>query len=147
MIQVKNYNYPFKPEYIIPQLLIDAIICNNRKDWKEEHGSCDMSWGVIYTSTHISKDFPYGTEYLENIALPAIKIDGDKDYCEVLASFFDISDPLCYEYEALKENDSRIYFETFTTDSEEKLRRQYLESKMGYLETRIKKNGNFQMLD
>lgn len=147
MIQVKNYNYPFKPEYIIPQLLIDAIICNNRKDWKEKHGPCDMPWGVIYTSTHISKDFPYGTEYLENIALPAIKIDGDKDYCEVLASFFDISDPLCYEYEALKENDSRIFFETITTDPKEKLRRQYLESKMGYLENRIKKNGNFQMLD
>ena len=79
--------------------------------------------------------------------MPAIKIDGDKDYCEVLASFFDISDPLCYEYEALKENDSRIYFETFTTDPEEKLRRQYLESKMGYMETRIKENGNFQMFD
>ena len=122
MIQVKNYNYPFKPEYIIPQLLIDTIICNNRKDWKDKHGPCDMPWGVIYTSTHISKDFPYGAEYLENIALPAIKIDGDKNYCEVLASFFDISDPLCYEYEALKENDSHIYFESFITNPEENLR-------------------------
>lgn len=147
MIQVKNYNYPFKPEYIIPQLLIDTIICNNRKDWKDKYGPCDMPWGVIYTSTHISKDFPYGTEYLENIALPAIKIDGDKNYCEVLASFFDISDPLCYEYEALKENDSHIYWEPFVTNPEEKLRKQYLESKMGYLENRIKEKGNFQMFD
>lgn len=147
MIQVKNYNYPFKPEYIIPQLLIDTIICNNRKDWKDKHGPCDMPWGVIYTSTHISKDFPYGTEYLENIALPAIKIDGDKNYCEVLASFFDVSDPLCYEYEALKENDSHIYWETFATNPKEKLREQYVESKMGYLEKRIKEKGNFQMFD
>ena len=106
-----------------------------------------MPWGVIYTSTHISKDFPYGTEYLENIALPAIKIDGDKNYCEVLASLFDISDPLCYEYEALKENDSHIYWEPFVTNPEEKFRKQYLESKMGYLENRIKEKGNFQMFD
>lgn len=147
MIQVKNYNYPFKPEYIIPQLLIDTIICNNRKAWKDKHGPCDMPWGVIYTSTHISKDFPYGSEYLENIALPAIKIDGDQNYCEVLASFFEISDPLCYEYEALKENDSHIYWETFVTNSEEKLREQYVESKMGYLEKRIKEKSNFQVFD
>ncbi len=146
MIQVKNYNYPFKPEYIIPQLLIDTIICKNRKDWKGKYGPCDMPWGVIYTSTHISKDFPYGTQYLENIALPAIKIDGDKNYCEVLASFFDISDPLCYEYEALKENDSHIYWEPFVTNPEEKLRKQYLESKMGYLENRIKEHGKFHTL-
>lgn len=106
-----------------------------------------MPWGIIYTSTHISKDFPYGTEYLENIALPAIKIDGDQNYCEVLASFFDISDPLCYEYEALKENDSHIYWETSVTNPEEKLRKQYVESKMGYLENRIKKMGNFHVLE
>lgn len=147
MIQVKNYKHPFKPEYIIPQLLIDTIICNNRKDWKDKCGPCDMPWGVIYTSTHISKDFPYGVEYLENIALPVIKIDGEQNYCEILASFFDISDPLCYEYEALKENDSHIYWETFVTNPEEKLREQYVESKMGYLENRIREKGNFQVLN
>ena len=142
MVRVKNTDDPFKPEYIIPQLLIETIICNNREKWQDQQGPCDMPWGVIYTSTHISKDFPYGTDYLENIALPVISCDGSDgspDYCEVLASLFDITDPLCYEYEALKENDARVYWNEPLETDEEKIEKQYRESKMGYLESCIRK--------
>ncbi len=148
MIRVKSYNHPFKPEYIIPQLLIDTIICNNQKSWKSRQGPFDMTWGIIYTSTHISRDFPYGADYLENIALPVINSNDSKNYCEILASLFGISNPVCYEYEALKENTTRTYWKTVAnTTPEEQLRTQYAESKMGYLEERIKKHSNFQVLD
>ena len=144
MMKVKDTDAPFKPEYIVPQLLIETIICKNRERWVRNMGPCEMTWGVIYTSTHISSDFPFGAEFLENIALPVIESDRKMNYCQILASLFDISDPLCYEYEALKENDSRQYWgDIQPTD---RTRKQYEESKMGYLESRIKKLGRFQVL-
>ncbi len=140
MIRVKNTDAPFKPEYIIPQLLIETIICNNREKWQDQQGPCDMPWGVIYTSTHIGKDFPYGTDYLENIALPVISCDGPLDYCEVLASLFDITDPLCYEYEVLKQDGTiYLYNDPHEMNEKEKIKYQYNTSKMGDLESCIRK--------
>lgn len=146
MIKVRNYDYPYKPEYIIPQLLVHTIISNNRNDMEYDKGPNDMAWGVIYTSTHVSQDFPYGVEYLENIALPVIK-NNDNTYCQVLASLFKISDPICYEYESLKENNARVFWQEAPATYQEQIQRQYKESKMGYLEDRIRDNTKFYRLD
>lgn len=148
MMKVKDTDAPFKPEYIVPQLLIETIICKNRERWVRNMGPCEMTWGVIYTSTHISSDFPFGADLLENIALPVIESDGKMDYCQILASLFDISDPFCYEYEALKENDIKLYWENIGEDLRpaDKIQEQYKQSKMGYLESRIEKLGRFQVL-
>ena len=66
---VKNTSDVFKREYIIPQMLVETIISNNRKITQHEKSAIDpdVIWGVIYTSTHISNDFPYGKKFLENI--------------------------------------------------------------------------------
>lgn len=140
---VKNSSDVFKPEYIIPQLLVETIISNNRKVTQREKSifDPDVIWGVIYTSTHISNDFPYGKHYLQNIVLPVIDSNNPSTYCYCLASLFDISRPLCYEYESLKENTTRIYYsadaDTVKTE-EDILREQYEQSKMGYLEDKLK---------
>ena len=103
---VKNTSDVFKPEYIIPQMLVETIISNNRKITQHEKSAIepDVIWGVIYTSTHISSDFPYGKKYLENIVLPVIESNNPSHYCYCLASLFEISNPSCYEYESLKDN-------------------------------------------
>ena len=139
---VKNPTDVFKPEYIIPQLLVETIISNNRKITQREKSEIDpdVIWGVIYTSTHINNDFPYGKKYLENIVLPVIESNNPSTYCYCLASLFDISHPSCYEYESLKENTTRMFWEDAGREKteDEILREQYNQSKMGYLEDKLK---------
>ena len=146
---VKNTSDVFKPEYIIPQMLVETIISNNRKITQHEKSAIDpdVIWGVIYTSTHISNDFPYGKQFLQNIVLPVIESDNPSTYCYCLASLFDISQPLCYEYESLKENTTRMFWKKVGQEKteEEILREQYDQSKMGYLEDKLK-NSQFETL-
>ena len=138
---VKNSSDVFKPEYIIPQMLVETIICNNRRITQSEKSELDpdVIWGVVYTSTHISTDFPYGKKFMDNIVLPVIQSNNTAHYCYYLASLFEISKPSCYEYESLKENTSRIFGKTLDEEktNEEKVREQYCRSKMGYLEERL----------
>ena len=140
---VRNDNDVFKPEYIIPQMLIECIIFNNRMLTETGRNilDIDMIWGVIYTSTHINNDFPYGTDYLQNIVLPIIQLNGKSSYCEYLAALFGITKPLCYEYESLKEKASCIH----ELELGNQLQEQYKNSKMGYLEERLK-NVEFESL-
>ena len=139
---VKNTPDVFKPEYIIPQMLVETIISNNRKITQHEKSAIDpdVIWGVIYTSTHISNDFPYGKKFLENIVLPVIESNNPSHYCYCLASLFEISKPSCYEYESLKENTTRMFWEDAGREKteDEILREQYNQSKMGYLEDKLK---------
>lgn len=139
---VKNTTDVFKPEYIIPQMLIETIISNSRQIIQSEKSILDpdVIWGVIYTSTHLNKDFPYGKQYLENIVLPVVETDGKLNYCQYLASLFEISYPLCYEYESLKENTTRTFWEESDREKtdEEKIKKQYNQSKMGFLEEKLK---------
>ena len=123
-------------------MLVETIICNNRRITQSEKSEIDpdVIWGVTYTSTHISKDFPYGKKFLENIVLPVVQSSNPSNYCYFLASLFDISHPLCYEYESLKENTTRMFWETLDQEKteEEILQEQYEQSKMGYLEEKLK---------
>ena len=146
---VKNTSDVFKPEYIIPQMLVETIICNNRRITQHEKSTIDpdVIWGVIYTSTHISNDFPYGKTFLENIVLPVIESNNPSHYCYCLASLFEISRPSCYEYESLKENTTRTFWKEASREKteEEILQEQYNQSKMGYLEEKLR-NSQFEIL-
>ena len=147
MVKVKNENDPFKPEYIIPQLLIETIICNNQKKMETEFGPGDLVWGVTYTSTHVNNEFPFQFSYLDNIALPVVLSDEKCKHCSVLASLFEISDPLCLEYETLKTNDNMMMWAYINPETdEERLREQYKVSKMGYMENRIRYFANYKQL-
>ena len=147
MVKVKNDNDPFKPEYIIPQLLIETIISNNQNKMETELGPGDLVWGVTYSSTHVSRDFPYSFTFLDNIALPVVLSNDKNKHCSVLASLFDISNPLCLEYEELKNNHSGIMWAYPYPESEEaQLREQYNVSKMGYMEDRIRYFGEYNTI-
>ncbi|MBQ7533440.1 MAG: BACON domain-containing protein [Bacteroidales bacterium] len=128
----------FKPEYIIPQLILELIITSNRKKKETESSPYALAWGVAYTSTHLANDFPYKEEFLENIAIPVI--DTKNMYCNILMSLFEISDPIRYRYEELKENNNVPHWNSFNTD---KLQDTYEYTKLGFIERRLKENNKY----
>lgn len=74
-IPVKFIDAPFKPEYVIPQLLMQSI----QKD--------ESLYGIAYTSTRRDCHFtPYMVNHM-NIALPTRKVQS-KGHCEELKSTF-----------------------------------------------------------
>lgn len=74
-IPAKHPDAPFKAEYVIPQLLMQAI----QKD--------ESLYGIAYTSTRRDSNFtPYLVNHM-NIALPARKVQS-KGHCEELKSKF-----------------------------------------------------------
>lgn len=75
-VKVKDPSDTFKPEYIIPQLLLQWIRNNDRLD------------GIQYKSTHItSRVFNDNTELI-NIVLP-VKTSEDNGICNRLTSYFE----------------------------------------------------------
>lgn len=89
-IKVKDRNANFKPEYIIPQMLLEYVIQNNRID------------GIKFPSTKINynnlKNVP-----AYNYIFP-IKKSQDFDYCPILKEKFILSEPSSLELEELLNN-------------------------------------------
>ncbi len=80
-IKVKNVNDTFKPEYIIPQLLLQWVNKNNVD-------------GIKYSSTHVdlNKSYHEGTFY--NIVLPVKTFDQEGGYCNKLVDLFRVTEVL-----------------------------------------------------
>lgn len=139
--QFKVYNNDgcFKPEYIIPQLIMGLILSSNRKKKERECGPNSLAWGVAYTSTHLSADYPYNEDYIENIALPVV--DTENEYCGFLTSLFMISDPILTSNEDLKKisKDAKCDKTNDVVD----LNNFYEESVFGYIEKQLKNNTQY----
>ena len=77
MIQVKDSKDDFKPEYIIPQLIMEWLIVHNFHERPERriHGI------LLYISSQ-NEDFGYPIEKLENIAMPTIDTLATKGFCK-----------------------------------------------------------------
>ena len=82
-IKVKNTDSPFKPEYLIPQYLLQWITMNS---------NCD---GIRYFSCRL-KYYPSNIMAVSNFVFP-IKVSKDSGYCDVLTSNFLMSEPLCWQ--------------------------------------------------
>lgn len=144
--KVLHKEQPFKPEYIIPQLILELVISSNRENNKKEHGIYDLPWGVAYTSTHQAKDFLYQEDYLENIAIPVVDSSFKKVHCGFLASLFEISEPICYRYEELKERQTGLFCEPMEMDEKEKIAIEYGLTKLGFIERRLKNDTKYSSL-
>lgn len=138
--KVLHKEQPFKPEYIIPQLILELIISSNREKNKKECGPYELPWGIAYTSTHQSKDFQYQEDFLENVAIPVVDSRFNNVHCGFLASLFEISDPVCYRYEELKERQAGLFWEPMDSDEKEKIVTEYASTKLGFIERRLKKD-------
>jgi len=120
MVQVKNPKDYYKPEYIIPQMLMEWIL-DKKKD----------CIGVFYTSVYVEEDNyidnNYPEEYMHNIAIPAI-YKNELQYSSYLCKLFKLTKPKCREFEAAKGR-----YETIKDFSIE-----YRASDYGFLEKRLK---------
>lgn len=101
MVQVLDYNDTYKPEYIIPQLLMEYVIECRETDKNEKKITCELS-GIYYTSVHKSKSFNFEGEILNNLAIPVFDPLANTKYCPVLCSTFSLTEPTCEEYERIK---------------------------------------------
>lgn len=91
----------FKPEYIIPQLLLQYVKANSTV----ENNTKDIVYGIKYTSVNIpnerhdNKNWNYDTNYYTNYVIPVSDISNK--YCSKLCKLFQITEPVCEEYESL----------------------------------------------
>lgn len=135
-ICVLNREDPFKPEYIVPQLITEYIITNNRKNYrKKEYTFFDFKLGILYTSTHIDNSFPHAKNISNNLALPIVFVNDENNYCELLASCFQWTDPTCYRYENKKRKFRDPYILCLLNKKQRRKNDNY--SKMDKLEKRI----------
>ena len=88
-IKVRDRESPFKPEYIIPQLMLQIIRSENKWD------------GIKFSSTHIDRNvmkMAKGEFY--NYVLPVKKND-DEGYCSELCDMFQMSEVLPWQMAAV----------------------------------------------
>ena len=137
-ICVLNREDPFKPEYIVPQLITEYIITNNRNNYrKEEYTFFDFKLGILYTSTHIDNSFPHAKNIFNNLALPIVFVNDENNYCQFLASCFQWTNPTSYSYENTKREFKDSYIHIPYLLNKGKLEKSYNFSKMFKLEKRI----------
>lgn len=90
MFRVKEVSAVFKPEYIIPQLLLQVILDNKTID------------GIIYTSVHNTNDFKFPDFVKINYVFPVKEQKSGYTHCPQLCDIFRITKPTCEEYERIK---------------------------------------------
>ena len=119
-VKVKKDSDKFKPEYIMPQLLLSTI-CNTNDVANPQYD------GIIYTSSRVDLNFGFGDRHLyDNVVIP-VKESKESGMCDWLCDKFSITDPICYEYEIIRHG----FFESNDTDP-------YSKSYFGILESRLK---------
>ena len=104
-IPVRNPDDIYKPEYIIPQLILEWII---------DYGSGNNRWldGVYYTSVSKNNEFYSLDHEWDNLAIPVRNALTREDYCPELMNIFQCTAPTCYEYERIRGNiDSSSYLD------------------------------------
>ncbi len=80
-MRVKHRQGSFKPEYIIPQMVLN---------WIASQDSIDV---VAYESTHVDHSSPRATTFLANYAFP-VRASTDNDLCDALKSKFRMTEPM-----------------------------------------------------
>lgn len=96
MVKVADYSDPYKSCYLIPQLIMEWLTCDEiaiHQDFK----------GVRYTSVHVNGQFNYPQITFNNLALP---VPGPKKpfFAKGLDELFVLTEPTSEEYERIKNN-------------------------------------------
>lgn len=132
MVKVAKPKDPFKPEYIIPQFIMEWVI--------EARMTKKDLMGILYTSVHKSNDFKFASEKLENVAIPVFFPFKGK-YSKKLCNLFQLTEPTCDELERAKCPYQAIERDEKMTDLEYK----YRISTFGQLEARLKDETKFPL--
>lgn len=98
-IKVAHPNDNYKPEYIIPQMLLEILSCGdeiNRIYGKRPQNII----GIKYRSVLTNDDFKFPVSKNDNIVIPAVR--EKKEYDEKLCKLFLITQPTCEEFERIR---------------------------------------------
>lgn len=131
MIQVKNPEDNYKPEYTIPQLLMEWLISHNYGSHEE-----DRFIGIAYTSAQKNDDFNFPEDSFDNYAIPVVKpkVRSKSKYCDKLKGIFKATTPTYYDFEVLRYGHGIDAGTLGLTDEEQKKENMRL-SQFGDMET------------
>ncbi len=132
MVKVAKPKDPFKPEYIIPQLLMEWVI--------EQRDDNQNLMGIAYHSVHKSNDFNFSLAKSVNLAIPAF-LPAKGDYSMRLCEMFQVTEPTCDELERAKRPYEIIERDENLTD----LEYSYRISTFGQLEARLNDEKKFPL--
>lgn len=141
MIRVSNDNHTYKPEYIIPQLLIEWVL-KQRQD-KRQLGV--EVHGVMYTSTHRDDEFHFPIKMATNYAIPVFSVDINTLYCKKLTKYYHLTKPTTNEIEQLKGCYDSMWEMLESAPDMEEEEKIYYASSFGQLEQRLKDENTFQI--
>jgi hypothetical protein len=90
-IKVKNPENSFKPEYIIPQLLLQWIRNN-----KMTASSSSQKHGIKFSSTHIDLNKTKSTGNFFNVVIPVVE-NKEVGYCSKISELFQMTEILSWQ--------------------------------------------------
>lgn len=138
-VKVQEPNLPFKPEYIISQAILHAIIAHNNSN-----SSPDNLNGIIYYSSTVNSNQRLfdDLELFENIIVPTVnntKVpNAEKIYqsgfCPVLCNTFEMTNPVSFNTYQLRKD-----VKTTFLYGEAKEDKQYARTQMAVLEEHLKR--------
>jgi hypothetical protein len=117
----------FKPEYIVPQLVMLAITYPDIE-----------VMGCAYTSTMRNPVFTWpNVRLLDNLALPVKSVNNETHLCPHLTSLFKISNSTNYDFELVKEPFETMFWDTIDEGLKISGAKQYEASIFGQMEERL----------
>lgn len=130
-IPVINSEDIFKPEYLLPQMILEWVIEKRREI---------NAIGVYYTSAFKNREFYSLDHEWDNLVLPVQKAS-DKGICQELASLFTMTKPTCYEYEFMQGhiNNTGVWDDGPKRKSVDKAKASYYWSLFSRLEEKMEK--------
>ncbi len=163
-LKVASEKDNFKPEYILPQLLLHIIVVNNQETSKNHKANQEETQleGIEYTSTAVIDDLEFVTMedeeslFLADCIVLPVKINNQTtgEYCPDLINKFELTRPKYYESEYIK--DSLAFIKEYISalsvsngalvESSETSKRSYNVSYFSYME-HILRLSEFNQLD
>lgn len=141
-IRVSDDGATYKPEYIVPQLLMEWILKN--RTYTDFDGSKKQIHGVAFSSTHLNKDFEFPENCFINYAIPVFSVDYRNRFCRKLCELFSLTLPTTNDIEKLKGGYPSEW--EYPDDSEEeKIENNYKSSDFGNLEARLGNETKFPL--
>ena len=142
-VKVKEPDANYKPEYAIPQLMMEYVINNNvyRKT------NIPIA-GIYYTSVFRNDDYGFSIDKFENMAIPVQRPLSSKKYCNKLCEIFMMTRATCDEME---QNRSGGYIRWDYDEKNSTMRYhgnigEYKYSSFGYLEKRLNDKKLFPLI-
>ncbi|MBQ3946212.1 MAG: hypothetical protein II670_11490 [Alphaproteobacteria bacterium] len=138
-IKVSNPKDNFKPEYIIPQMMLEILSCGDEISKINGRKPANIM-GIKYRSVLTNNDFDFPPSKSDNIVIPAMR--GTEKYDSRLCDLFQITQPTCEEFEKIRYRqliiDGGAAFEEIDT---------YKNSLFGEMETFISSTDTFPLLN